>query len=601
MGGPPTKYLSPYRPITQQRTAASLRSLNRGRVWLPGQHAETPIHYTSVRPVTDRTAATLRNRLRGDIWLPGGQSVHQPETPWPHPWKTIVGQHPPRAGRIWMPRNVGETPDLRPWSILQVVGRHPPRAGRASVAPVHLPETPIVHPWAVLQVVGRHPPRAGWAHVAPVHLPETPIVHPWSVQRVFGRRWTRPGLVWQPRGLAPPTGAAPTAIHQWTILAGQHPWRAGRAAVPRVHLPETPWPHPWKAIVGQSARGGPRAGRVWLPAQHFETPIVHPWAVQRLAGGQVRRAGRAILPSSHLPETPVVRPWATLEVLGRRWQQRGRLWLPRPIAPTAAAPAFLLPGWHIVRGIARPAPRGRVWLEPLPRPPVIPSVLRPLFVARRGEDRARRQRGFIVRWTNTTFGSQPAVGYNIYANTGIGDPINYLVPIATVHTLSYTTNSLSYPGYWKIAVRAFNAYGEEKNLDCEIDLILDGSGNDITGRPLPPVGLRAFATAGGGIRVEWAYPGINRAKLPTGFHVYKGTGGTPNYGSPAATISYSSGIAKNFVANLAGLTNGTAYTIGVRAYNAVAEEPNTSTVTVTASSVGPAAVDGFSGIATVGD
>ena len=116
------------------------------------------------------------------------------------------------------------------------------------------------------------------------------------------------------------------------------------------------------------------------------------------------------------------------------------------------------------------------------------------------------------------------------------------------------------------------------------------SGNDITNRPSAPLAIRAFATAAGGIRVEWAYNTINPSPIPTGFHVYQGTGGTPSYGSPVATVPFASAIAVTFVANLAGGVNGTTYTIGVRAYNATAEEPNTNTVNVTALSVGPTAV-----------
>ena len=179
--------------------------------------------------------------------------------------------------------------------------------------------------------------------------------------------------------------------------------------------------------------------------------------------------------------------------------------------------------------------------------------------------------------------------YQIYANTGIGDPINYGLPIATTGLLTWTSGPLAFPGTWKFGVRAFDpvTHLEEENLDAAITLILDGSGIDITNRPKAPMALRAFPTAGGGIRVEWAYNTINPNPAPTGFHVYKGTGGTPNYASIAATVSFSAAIAGTFVANLAGLSNGVAYTIGVRAYNGTAEEPNTSTVTVTADSDRP--------------
>jgi len=182
--------------------------------------------------------------------------------------------------------------------------------------------------------------------------------------------------------------------------------------------------------------------------------------------------------------------------------------------------------------------------------------------------------------------------YHIYSNTGIADPINYASAIATTSLLTWTSSALTYPGTWSFGVRAFDPVSglEEENLDAAVTIILDASGVDISQRPKPPLALRAFPTAGGGIRVEWAYNTINPAPIPTGFHVYQGTGGMPSYGSPAATVSFAAAIAGTFVANLAGLSNGIAYTIGVRAYNATAEEPNTVTVTVTADSAGPSAV-----------
>jgi hypothetical protein len=190
-------------------------------------------------------------------------------------------------------------------------------------------------------------------------------------------------------------------------------------------------------------------------------------------------------------------------------------------------------------------------------------------------------------------------GYHIYDNGGSG-PINYSSIVATIlgfTTTTWTSAPLTFPDTWKFGVRAFNANGEEQNLTCAVTLVLDSSGIDITNRPIAPTGLRAFATVGGGIRVEWTYIPTTAAKLPTGFHVYIGTGGTPSYGSPVATVSYQSSIANMFVANLASLTDGTAYTIGVRSYNSTAEEPNTNTVTVTADATGPTAVVSLTAIA----
>jgi hypothetical protein len=183
-----------------------------------------------------------------------------------------------------------------------------------------------------------------------------------------------------------------------------------------------------------------------------------------------------------------------------------------------------------------------------------------------------------------------SIEYHVYANTGVADPINYNTPISTTAGLTYTTSALAYPGIWRFGVRAFNANGEEKNLDAAVTIILDASGVDITNRPKAPTALRALALAGGTIRVEWAYNTINPVPLPTGFHVYIGTGGTPSYGSPIATVSFQASIAGSFVANIPALSNGTVYTIGVRAYNSTAQEPNTVTVNCTADSTGPSAV-----------
>lgn len=190
------------------------------------------------------------------------------------------------------------------------------------------------------------------------------------------------------------------------------------------------------------------------------------------------------------------------------------------------------------------------------------------------------------------------VAYHVYANTGAGDPINYDSPIDTTTTTTFTTNPLSYPGTWWFGVRAFNAYGEEQNLDCAIEIILDAAGIDVTNQPLPPSGLRALAMAGGAIRVEWFYPPTSGPKTPIGFDVYIGAGAVPDYSMPAATVAYTPGFGSAFVANLSGYVGGDTYTIGVRAYNAVAIEHNTNTVAVVPITVGPSAVVYLTGVAT---
>ena len=193
-----------------------------------------------------------------------------------------------------------------------------------------------------------------------------------------------------------------------------------------------------------------------------------------------------------------------------------------------------------------------------------------------------------------------SIEYHVYGNTGSGDPIDYSLPLATLSGLSWNSGSLTFPGTWSFNVRAYDTVSglEEQNLDCAISIILDSSGNDITNRPLPPTAIRAFATAAGSIRIEWYYPPSAGVKAPTGFNVYTGTGGSPGYASPAATVPFSTGIANTFVSNLTGFIDGTTYTIGVRAYNAIAEESNGNTVTVTADATGPAAVGALTGTAT---
>lgn len=251
------------------------------------------------------------------------------------------------------------------------------------------------------------------------------------------------------------------------------------------------------------------------------------------------------------------------------------------------------------------------------------------LMVRRDESSLRRQRG-RVQWLPPVplFGPPPGLGYNIYSNAGSG-PINYSSAIATAFTTTWTSGPLAFPDTWMFGVRAFDANGEEQNLDAAVTLILDGSGIDITNRPKPPFGLRAFPLANGAIRAEWSYNTINPQPVPTGFHVYLGDtvtgvlrptspvhagrrgkwmpgsvtwkpaiGSGIDYAHPVATISYQSAIAGSFVANIPGLLNGVTYRVAIRAYNGVAEDPNTSFVTVTADSVGPTAVVNLTAVAT---
>jgi hypothetical protein len=270
-------------------------------------------------------------------------------------------------------------------------------------------------------------------------------------------------------------------------------------------------------------------------------------------------------------------------------------------------------GSSVVRPVARPGalrPRGSVRFG-APGQPALGSLVQSLGtlggpgaagssvvrpVARPG---ALRPRGSVRFGAPGLAALADEVQYHVYANLGNRDPIDYKSPIATVSTTTWTSAALASPGTWQFGVRAFDANGEEQNLDCAVTVVLDSHGNDITNVPAPPGGLRAFATAGGSIRMEWWYPVAGGPKAPRGFHVYSGTGGIPNYATPAATVLSSAGLFNTYQANLAGFSDGIAYAIGVRAYNSSGEESNTTVVTVTADTNGPAAVSSLTAIAIV--
>lgn len=192
-----------------------------------------------------------------------------------------------------------------------------------------------------------------------------------------------------------------------------------------------------------------------------------------------------------------------------------------------------------------------------------------------------------------------ATEYHVYANTGIGDPINYASPVATTASTTYTSPTVTGPATWSYDVRAFDTVTglEEQNIDS-VTIQVNASGNDVSNTPAAPVSLSVLARAGGAVLVDWAYPGISAVAAPTGFHVYLGSTGSPDYTSPVATVVAGPALLGQYTALIAGLTNGTTYQVGVRAFNATAEEANTFFKSVVALSVGPLAVVGLTGVAT---
>ncbi len=196
--------------------------------------------------------------------------------------------------------------------------------------------------------------------------------------------------------------------------------------------------------------------------------------------------------------------------------------------------------------------------------------------------------------------NQGSLAYHIYINSGTGDPISYASAVAMVTRPAWTSGTLTAPGSYKLGVRAFNPSTglEEQNIDAVVELVLDAGGNDITQVPPAPLGLRAFSTAGGIVRAEWSCPCGIPLRQPTGFHVYVGTGGLPEYTTAVATVPWSSGRFGCFTANLTGLTAGQRYALAVRAFNGVGEESNTTVLTILADGTPPALVDALQAVAT---
>jgi hypothetical protein len=419
----------------------------------------------------------------------------------------------------------------------------------------------------------------------------------WSVVRERRRQtWVRAeaGSGAGGSGGAPAAGSCLSGL---TARAAGVRRRAGRAAFVPAVLPGTPAapaPPPLRAAIVARRRSTPPPGRVRMPGpppQSARSPLASTAPVMRERAwrpGLAALRGRLAIgnPVSTLKPVVAGRP-------GRRYRT-GSVALPRFGGGTI--PALLPPS----RAILTPTARRGGSARPMPRawsPPCFLQAARPILpgvtpIRRGGESTTRRRPGLVSRWVSVGMPFDGQLHYNIYGNSGSGDAIDYAAPIAGVLATSWTSASLA-PGTWSFGVRAADGNGEEQNLDCAIAIVLDASGNDVTNRPGPPVGVRAIPLAGAVVRVEWYYPPTRGAGTPTGFNVYLGTGGVPDYSSPAAMVAYGAGILNTFVANLSGLSDGVNYAIGVRSFNASGEEANTRSLAVAADATGPKPVDGL--------
>lgn len=188
--------------------------------------------------------------------------------------------------------------------------------------------------------------------------------------------------------------------------------------------------------------------------------------------------------------------------------------------------------------------------------------------------------------------------YSIYGNDGDGGPIDYATPLGTTTTTSWATPPLAVPGLHRFGVRVTSMLSglEESNADATVAIDLDESGIDVTRRPPPVTDLRAYAAAGGVLRVEWSHSLPTGANKPAGFRVYVGSP-APDFSAPFITIPATAALAGTFRIDLAGLADGVPVAIAVRAYNATSEDgaPPTAYITATPDATPPDAVDGLTG------
>lgn len=182
--------------------------------------------------------------------------------------------------------------------------------------------------------------------------------------------------------------------------------------------------------------------------------------------------------------------------------------------------------------------------------------------------------------------------YRVYANDGLGGPLDLTTPIGTTSSLTFDTPALAAPSDNTFLVRPYDTASglENQGVDATVRIVIDATGADVTGRPNAPTNVQARPIAGAGVRVTWSYNPALQGGAPTAFKVWVQAGAIDYAPTPAAVVAYSSG-AFEFTADVTGLTDGVTYTAGVRATNATGDETNTATTTATADGSGPAGID----------
>jgi hypothetical protein len=185
---------------------------------------------------------------------------------------------------------------------------------------------------------------------------------------------------------------------------------------------------------------------------------------------------------------------------------------------------------------------------------------------------------------------EPVRGFRIYDNGGVG-PTDYDTAKATVseYVLSWMSGALSYPASYRFGVRAYNEYGEEKNVDVVEEVTLVGSGSECPARPNRPTSLAAAPAAGGKVQLSFSYDSTGEAAGCTHFHVYSDAGsGEVNYGTAIGTVTKDDGPLTHYEFLTGTLTSGVSYRFAVRAATASdAEDDGIESVAVTADADAP--------------
>ena len=175
-------------------------------------------------------------------------------------------------------------------------------------------------------------------------------------------------------------------------------------------------------------------------------------------------------------------------------------------------------------------------------------------------------------------------GYLVYTNCGAG-VVDFATPVArlSTNTRHWRSGSLTHPGNWRFAVRAYNAQGSERNLDRQALLRLDAGGELEPARPTGVTGLAARARADGKVELGWSHDAGDEATTTTHFHVYHDDGtGRIDYGSPSAEIARAPGPVAHHVWLSEALREGVVHRFAVRAASAEdVEDDGTQTVEAT--------------------